>query len=62
MFYTPNSERSDIRMSVVRTFRYEAEEEHDPRDGTACVELKTADGRYGLVCSAEQFAALATSE
>jgi hypothetical protein len=62
MSYMVNAEKPEIRMDVVRTFRYQAEEEGDKRDGTPCVELKSEDGRYGLICSADDFATLPLSK
>lgn len=60
--YTVNPARPEIRMSVVRTFRYEAEDRNDPRDNTPCVELKSDDGRYGLTITAEEFSGLPLAE
>jgi hypothetical protein len=56
--YSVNPERPDILLNVVRTFRYKAEERNDPREDTPCVELRSDDGRYNLICTAEQFSTL----
>ena len=64
MSYIVNPERLDIKMSVVRTFRFQAETEDDPRDNMACVELQSDGdgGRYSLVCSADDFSKMAVAE
>ena len=54
--YIVNPKRPDIKLSVVRTFRYEAEDRNDPNDDVPCVELRSDDSRYGVICTAEQFA------
>ena len=51
--YKINPERPDIEMEIVHTFRYEAEEAGDARDGTMCIKLASADKRYSLICTLE---------
>lgn len=52
--YKINPERPDIELEVVRTFRYEAENEADPRDGVMCMELASQDKRYHVTCTLEE--------
>lgn len=61
MSYVLNSGRSDIQGDVVRTFTHVADQEwfpNDPNDGKPCVELRSKDGRYGVILTAEAFSAL----
>ena len=52
--YRVNPERPDVEMEVVRTFRYEAENDADPRDGVMCMELASPDKRYRVTCTLEE--------
>lgn len=44
----------DVSYTVARTYTFEAIERFDPRDGRACVELKSANGKYSLNLFADE--------
>lgn len=52
-----------IKMSVIRTFTYEAPEGEDTsQNGTSCVELCSADKRYSLITDVDTYATLPQSD